>query len=503
MRLFAVSAIALAVWISIGRLSPASCVALGAGFGAGIALATSRRPAWAEWASIPPVLFALAALASYAQWPNPPEPYRALLLSGATGVGLYLALAPLGRTRKPWRVLGRLSLSLAVLLFSLALAAWISERSRPIDPYAMVPEDPKAKRRHLIGDPLLGMALRPGYRGRFVHPEYDGELAEINADGFRGSAWPKEADPSACRVLLLGDSSIFGMGSDDAHTIPAHLERLLGELHPRGETRVFNLGVPGYGPRHELVLLQRHAARLGPRLALVLFHDTNDLEDCRRQFVEARTLGLHGERLRSEILQDGRSFHPPDLMATPGAMQIPPLWSRTYWVRYTTLGRTLDREIAKRLVRLGWAQMTYSYNHEFLRSMRRDPDLEIEEELRLALEALHAIEEHCRRAGIVLGLIRLPGVLQCEPDAFRRLLESIGQDPAEFDRLRPGSIVVADAIARGVPTLDLLPVLEVGEREHSPCFYREGHPSQAGNLRIAEVIQAWIRDDPRLAAALR
>lgn len=501
-RLFVACAIALAVWVGVGRLSAASWAALSVCFGSGIALAISRRPKWAELAPIPVILFNLAVLVSYVAWPHPPEPYRALLSIGATAVGLHLALAPLGRRSTTWRVLARLALSLAVLAFSFAAAARITEQRLPVEPYALRTDDAGAPQRYMIRDPLLGNVLRPGYRGRFVHPEYGGELVEINPDGFRGADWPMEPDPGALRVLLLGDSSVFGMGTNEEQTISAHLERLLEDLHPSGEPRVFNLGVPGYGPRHVRILLERHAARLGPRLALVLFQDSNDLEDCRQQFVAARNLGLHAERLRSEELHDGRSFSPPDLLSRPDARETPPLWSRVYWVRYTTLGRNLDREIARRLVRLGWAQLSYSYNHEFLRAMRREPDLEVQEDLRLALEAVRAIEEDCARQGIVLGLIRLPGLVQCEPDALRGLLESIGQDPTEFDRRLPGSTVVADANRRGIPTLDLLPLLEVGERQLSPCFYREGHPNPTGNLRIAQAIQRWIREDARLASSL-
>ena len=44
--------------------------------------------------------------------------------------------------------------------------------------------------------------------------------------------------------------------------------------------------------------------------------------------------------------------------------------------------------------------------------------------------------------------------------------------------------VVAEARTEGIPCWDLLPVLEVGEREQSPNFYREGHPNPHGNQRI-------------------
>lgn len=502
MRLFVVSGVAVLVWIGVGRFTQEGWAALVASIAAAITLAISGRPRWSALAPIPPTIFSLGVVVSYAAWPSPPDPYLSLLLLGASGTALHLAVGPLGRIRKPWQLLAGLGLSLGVLSFSLALAEWTLERGQPVDPYALRPTDGRAPRRHLVGDPELGMRLRPGFQGRFVHPEYGGEMVEINADGFRGGSWPSEPDPDSRRVLLLGDSSVFGMGAEERETISGQLERLLSEIHPHGALRVLNAGVPSYGPRHEHVLLKRLGPRLRPRLCLVMFHDNNDLDDCRRQFVESRNAGLHAARLRSEDLAEGRSFHPPDLFATPDALEIPPLWARTYWVRYTTLGRSLDREIARHLVRLGWVQMSFSYNHELLRAMRREPDLEIQEELRLATEAVRLIDEDCRREGIVFGLMRLPGLLQCEPQALRRLLEGIGQDPGDFDRRQPGATVLADAVGRGIPTLDLMPMLEVGERQQSPYYFREGHPNRAGNLRIAQAILEWIERDERLSAAI-
>lgn len=501
-RLILALGVALLVWIGVGRFPPEGWAALGVSVAGAITLAASRRPRWTALAPIPPTIFSVVVVGSYAAWPRPPEPYLALLLLGACGLAMSVALAPLGRKWRLAKLLIGLGISLGALTGSLALAEWTMRRSQPIDPYALRPTDIKAARRHLVRDEELGMKLRPGFEGRFVHPEFDRELVRINADGFRGGPWPTEPDPDSARVLLLGDSSVFGMGAEEEATIAGQLEHILASERPEAEPRVFNAGVPSYGTRHELLLLKRLGPRLRPRLALVVFHDNNDLDDCRREFVNSRTAGVHSGRLRSEELANGRSFRPPDLLATPDALEMPPLWSRTYWVRYTALGRSLDRELARSLVRLGWIQLSFSFNHEYLRAMRREPDLEVQEELRLVLEAVRELDEECRRNGIVLGLVRLPGLLQCEPGAFQRLLDGIGQDDREFDRLQPGSTVLADASARGIPTLDLMPVLEVGERAQSPFYYREGHPNPAGNRRIAEAISQWIAETPELSAAL-
>lgn len=63
--------------------------------------------------------------------------------------------------------------------------------------------------------------------------------ASINAQGFRGTpATPKKDKP---RVIVIGDSTAFGLGVSDDETFPVVLERAL-----KGRVEVLNWGVPGY-----------------------------------------------------------------------------------------------------------------------------------------------------------------------------------------------------------------------------------------------------------------
>lgn len=60
----------------------------------------------------------------------------------------------------------------------------------------------------------------------------------IDADGFRRTVPEVRAER---RILMVGDSGLFGVGVDDEDTIASQLQRLVG-----GSTRVVNAGVAGY-----------------------------------------------------------------------------------------------------------------------------------------------------------------------------------------------------------------------------------------------------------------
>jgi hypothetical protein len=203
--------------------------------------------------------------------------------------------------------------------------------------------------------------------------------------------------------------------------------------------------------------------------------------------------------MRSETSESGEPFQPEGIFVLPGGDATPPLWTRIYWVRYSSFFRDLDQAIARPLVRLGWIPLTFAYSVEMLRAMERRPDLEVEEEFRLAAEAFRSLDAACRAADCAFGVVRLPALVQCEPAVFRRLVREVGRDPAAFDRELPGARVLAEAAASGIPVLDLLPILEAPEGGRSPFFFREGHPNPAGNRRAAEAIAAWLAADPRFA----
>ena len=123
-----------------------------------------------------------------------------------------------------------------------------------------------------VSDPVLGQRLNPGYDGWFA-----GVPVKINALGFRDvREYTIEKPAGAFRIIVLGDSVTFGHGALYETTYPYLVEQRLKGWRPDIRWEVWNLGVPGYNTRDELVHLQQVGERYDPDLVVVGFYP-NDL----------------------------------------------------------------------------------------------------------------------------------------------------------------------------------------------------------------------------------
>lgn len=103
--------------------------------------------------------------------------------------------------------------------------------------------------------------------------EYD---AHINRFGYRGGDFLMPKPAGTVRILAVGDSFTFGVGSPDWETIPAFLEK---ELLSKGvAAEVINAGIGGTSPVYHYVNLRDIHLRYQPD-AVVLFLDLTDLWD--------------------------------------------------------------------------------------------------------------------------------------------------------------------------------------------------------------------------------
>jgi hypothetical protein len=125
-----------------------------------------------------------------------------------------------------------------------------------------------------VSDPVLGQRLNAGYDGWFA-----GVPVKINSLGFRDDRdYTLDKPPRTFRIIVLGDSVTFGHGALYSTTYPYLVEQRLKAWRPDLRWEVWNLGVPGYNTRDELVHLKEVGRRYDPDLVIVGFYP-NDLTD--------------------------------------------------------------------------------------------------------------------------------------------------------------------------------------------------------------------------------
>ena len=101
---------------------------------------------------------------------------------------------------------------------------------------------------------------------------------QINSVGLRESLEPgREKSANEKRIIVTGDSSIYGWGVRDNETYAVYLERELRSRLAGTRLEVINLGVPGYSTEQTLRLLDEVGWAYEPDLVVVsnLFSDCN------------------------------------------------------------------------------------------------------------------------------------------------------------------------------------------------------------------------------------
>jgi lysophospholipase L1-like esterase len=136
-----------------------------------------------------------------------------------------------------------------------------------------------------VYDRELGWFHRPGRTGRTYLGGPDSGSFRINSLGLRG-AEVRAKPPGSLRVLVCGDSFVFGVGVDEEHVFTTRLAAGLREL-TGADVDVVNMGVSGYSTDQEYLLLKRLGRRLEPDLVLLVVCD-NDFEGNQLDFAYRR-----------------------------------------------------------------------------------------------------------------------------------------------------------------------------------------------------------------------
>lgn len=114
----------------------------------------------------------------------------------------------------------------------------------------------------LLSSPYAAPLILDPQMGQRPNPEFPGH----DDRGFRNPKVPNQSD-----IIGLGDSQTYGTGVNPEDTWINQLGLMVGQT-------VYSMAVPGYGPAHSLMLLDK-AITLQPKIILEGFYAGNDLYD--------------------------------------------------------------------------------------------------------------------------------------------------------------------------------------------------------------------------------
>ncbi|MEM8812409.1 MAG: SGNH/GDSL hydrolase family protein [Pseudomonadota bacterium] len=86
---------------------------------------------------------------------------------------------------------------------------------------------------------------------------------------------PNSADPF--RIAFIGDSFVFGLGVDDAQTVPALVQERLKERLNGRSVEILNFGIPGIGPYQYWNIAHNYVPGTEPDLVVIGLLHYNDL----------------------------------------------------------------------------------------------------------------------------------------------------------------------------------------------------------------------------------
>jgi len=375
-------------------------------------------------------------------------------------------------------------------------------------------------------DPRFGFWNRPNLTKKAFQSEAGLLPYRITTDsqGYRGArpvANPKP--PRTRRVVIVGDSFVFGVGVEDEETLPAQLESLLnaaapspllwqqpGAAAPQSSLglpqraaapqyagrafEVVNAGCPGWGTENALAFWRARGRSLNPDLLVVAFY-RNDLFDNMR-------------RMLFRIESDRLVFSPTKRISRARRLtRVIPFYG--FLCEHSHLLNLVRRAVAARLMRsdgsadpsrrpdprrLARSQGPEAREKEQSRDAGQTNGLPLtaddggeSETLRAQLEVcsrlMEALLADARESGVPVVLLLLPGLYDCRPSPFPHY-EAVARLGLKWTQ--EGKIA-----ATVDPRSTLMNALKEGQDVFLP---QDGHFTTWGNHEVARVLAERVHE---------
>ncbi len=332
-------------------------------------------------------------------------------------------------------------------------------------------------------DPILHHSLVPKAKLTTSNNEFE-VTYQINSYGLRDQEYPLEKPKDVFRILILGDSYTFGIGSNLEDTFSKILEKKLQTDYPDKKIEVINGGCSSYSPLLEYLFLIYKGLALNPDMVL-LNYDMSDVQDDYK----------YGQVAIKDT--QGKPIKVPPVDVQYYYREI----KKGYKSKYSFLEKSeLYQFIVKRYYQLvGKKEAPYFYEQAQIvaGNIEYDRDLPMRENggdwkkyFENSAENLRWIQELLKKKHIqfVVAIYPYGNLLNEKEWAIGRKLRGFDAKTYSsklFDYLDEFCKV------QGIPFLNMLPYFQVSH--DFPLFYPyDGHFTPAGNKVAAHAIEDFL-----------
>ena len=351
-------------------------------------------------------------------------------------------------------------------------------------------------------DPVIGMKLKPGRRGRSVLPGVYDVVVEVNSEGFRDREHAVAKPPGTKRVVLLGDSFLEAVQVPFRDSVAAVLER---DLAARGiPAEVLSFGVSGAGTVREYLALREYGLRYAPDAVVLLFVE-NDVSDNSQRLQGATFMPYARLDDQGRLLRDARGrpvFTAFDERRTSSGLRAY-LSDRLVSLRFVRTRIEESPWLNELLYRLGlMADPPRAFTvhdddeYGFFEIYRPTPRSGWIEAWSMTEQMLLETRDLASSAGARFGVALLPGHWSVDPAKWDELCSAVpGMRSAGLDLHLPSRRLEGFLGDHGIPTANLFSAFEVRASREPPLYLRgDSHWTPAGHALAAERITLLVAE---------
>jgi hypothetical protein len=318
-----------------------------------------------------------------------------------------------------------------------------------------------------------------------------------NRYGFRGGEHD-HARNGARRIVVLGDSFVWGYGVEDDELFTRRMEETAGP-----GLEVVNLGVSGYGTDQQLLLWNELGHRWSPDEVLLVVTPYTDLFDIlfterygypKPRFVRGPEGALHLSNVPVPRKKEGASNEPVEAdLGSPSFLYHVTTHSAVASLVVERLSRSPRIRASLERRRVVPPRLPgYGFEYPLFRS---NAGAEMDRAWDLLSGLIATLDAQVRSRGARLTVAVAPASIQVYPDLWERFSDRDPEPGATpLDPALPGRRVAEICRDLGVPVIDLLPEVTAAAASRSDLYFpinthwtREGHRVAARILLAAFV----------------